>query len=379
MGNFCATPVDNDHSQYSSAKLRRPELLNGEIVTPKLRKFKLEELREATGNFEPAAVLGDGGFGTVFKGWIDENTFEPSKAGVGMPVAIKKSNPNSPQGLKEWQAEINFLGKFSHPNLVKLLGYCRAREENQFFLVYEYMQKGSLESHLFRRGVEPLPWEIRLKIAMGAAQGLAFLHTSEKSVIYRDFKASNILLDESYNAKLSDFGLAKMGPINGKSHVTTQCMGTYGYAAPEYISTGHLYIKSDVYGFGIVLLELLTGMRALDSSRPSGQHNLVLWAKPCLSQKKRLKKIMDPRLQNKVPARVGTKVAELILKCIENEPKNRPSMEEVLESLQMISAMKAKPSETRPIASHQNLQGRHCSPCQSRDGGSGTTAIARTG
>ncbi|MBA0556008.1 hypothetical protein Golob_026151, partial [Gossypium lobatum] len=166
---------------------------SGKIVSTTLKIFTLAELKAATRNFRPDTVLGEGGFGRVFKGWVDDKTYAPSKVGVGIAVAVKKSNPDSSQGLQEWQAEVEFLGKFCHPNLVKLLGYCW--EENQFLLVYEYMQKGSLENHLFRCGAEPLTWETRLKIAIGAAQGLAFLHTSEKSVIYRDFKASNILLD----------------------------------------------------------------------------------------------------------------------------------------------------------------------------------------
>ncbi|GLT58823.1 hypothetical protein SLA2020_316860 [Shorea laevis] len=344
---------------------------SGKIVTPNLKLFTLSELKAATGNFKPATVLGEGGFGRVFKGWVDEKTYAPSKVGVGMAVAVKKSNPDSLQGLKEWQAEIKFLGKFSHPNLVKLLGYCW--EENQFLLVYEYMQKGSLENHLFRKGAEPLPWETRLKIVTGAAEGLAFLHTSEKSVIYRDFKAANILLDGAYHAKLSDFGLAKQGPINGQSHISTRPMGTHGYAAPEYIATGHLYVKSDVFGFGVVLLEMLTGLRAMDTNRPSGQLNLVEWAKPSLSQKKKLKKIMDPRLEDAYPITGAMQVAEVILRCLESDPKNRPAMEEVLGTLQRVNAIKVKskdtdqPSSAASSSSHQNLRG----PTHSRQTGAG--------
>ncbi|XP_060199961.1 probable serine/threonine-protein kinase PIX13 isoform X2 [Lycium barbarum] len=207
-----------------AAKVEVPA--SGKIITPNLKMFTLAELKSATKNFRPDTVLGEGGFGTVFKGWVDDKTFAPSKVGVGMPVAVKKSNPESEQGLKEWQAEVKFLGKFSHANLVKLIGYCW--EEKTFLLVYEHMQKGSLESHLFRKGAETLSWDTRLNIAIGAARGLAFLHTTEKQVIYRDFKADNILLDADYNAKLSDFGLAKMGPVNGDSHVTTRIVGTYG-------------------------------------------------------------------------------------------------------------------------------------------------------
>jgi serine/threonine protein kinase len=314
-------------------------------VTRNMKMFSLQNLRAATRNFRPDTILGEGGFGTVFKGWLDPETYAPSKVGVGIPVAVKKSNPDSLQGLKEWQCEVKFLGKFSHPSLVKLLGYCW--EDKQFLLVYEYMQKGSLESHLFRKGAEPLGWERRIKIGIGAAAGLAFLHTSEKSVIFRDFKASNILLDGDFNAKLSDFGLAKLGPTNGDSHVTTRIMGTYGYAAPEYIATGHLYINSDVYGFGVVLLEMITGLRALDTNRPPGQNNLVDWARPSLSDKKKLRKIMDPRLGDKYPDKAAQRAAELILKCIENDPKKRPSSEQVLETLLQIRNIKDKPKESK--------------------------------
>ncbi|XP_056847342.1 probable serine/threonine-protein kinase PIX13 [Raphanus sativus] len=169
-------------------------------------------------------------------------------------------------------------------------------EENQFLLVYEYLPKGSLENHLFSKG-EALTWDTRLKIAIEAAQGLTFLHNSEKSVIYRDFKASNILLDSNFHAKLSDFGLAKNGPINGFSHVTTRVMGTQGYAAPNtWLQV--IYTCGVMFtGFGVVLLELLTGLRALDPTRPSAQQNLVEWAKPVLTQKKKIQKMMDPRLE----------------------------------------------------------------------------------
>ncbi|KAB2040902.1 hypothetical protein ES319_D02G114600v1 [Gossypium barbadense] len=343
---------------------------SGKIVSTTLKIFTLAELKAATRNFRPDTVLGEGGFGRVFKGWVDDKTYAPSKVGVGIAVAVKKSNPDSSQGLQEWQAEVKFLGKFCHPNLVKLLGYCW--EENQFLLVYEYMQKGSLENHLFRLGgAEPLTWETRLKIAIGAAQGLAFLHTSEKSVIYRDFKASNILLDGAYNAKLSDFGLAKLGPINGNSHVTTRVMGTYGYAAPEYVATGHLYVKSDVYGFGVVLLEMLTGLRALDTNRPSGEHNLVEWAKHSLTEKRKLKKIMDPRLEEQYPIKAALQAGELILKCLEADPRNRPSMEEVLETLQKINAIDEQPKESKATKSKLKVN-NHRSPVHSKQGGTGS-------
>ncbi|XP_074555731.1 putative serine/threonine-protein kinase PIX13 [Curcuma longa] len=310
------------------------------LEAPNLRVYTFAELRSSTRNFKPECVLGEGGFGKVYKGWVEEKTLNPSKSGVGTMVAVKKLNPESVQGLEEWQSEVNFLGRLSHPNLVKLLGYCW--EDKELLLVYEYMPSGSLENHLFKRetDTEQLSWNLRLKIAIGAARGLAFLHSSEKQIIYRDFKASNILLDTNYNAKLSDFGLAKHGPTGGNSHVTTRIMGTYGYAAPEYVVTGHLYVKSDVYGFGVVLLELLTGRRAYDLSRPSGQQYLVDWARPMLGDQKKLARLMDPRLEGKYSSKGALRTAKLILNCLTGNPKARPSMKQVVEALERIEATK---------------------------------------
>ncbi|KAL6882621.1 hypothetical protein ACP4OV_011311 [Aristida adscensionis] len=313
------------------------------LEAPNLRIFSFAELRAATRNFKPDTVLGEGGFGRVYKGWVDERTMAPVRSGTGMVVAVKKLNQESVQGLQEWQSEVNFLGRLSHPNLVRLLGYCV--EDRELLLVYEFMAKGSLENHLFRKGssFEPIAWNLRLRIAIGAARGLAFLHSSEKQVIYRDFKASNILLDTHYNAKLSDFGLAKNGPTGGDSHVTTRVMGTYGYAAPEYVATGHLYVKSDVYGFGVVLLEMLTGLRALDTARPAQQHNLVDWAKPYLADRRRLARLVDPRLEGQYPSKAALQAAQLTLRCLSGDPKSRPSMAEVVAALEDIERIRARP------------------------------------
>ncbi|XP_020576534.1 probable serine/threonine-protein kinase PIX13 [Phalaenopsis equestris] len=359
---------------------------DGQILeTPNVRMFTLAELKNATKNFKAEYVLGEGGFGKVFKGWVDEKTLGPAKSGARMVVAVKKLNPESMQGFEEWQSEINFMGRLSHPNLVKLFGYCL--EERDLLLVYEFMSKGSLENHLFRRGsaFDPLSWSLRLKIAIGAARGLAFLHSSEKRVIYRDFKASNILLDANYNAKLSDFGLAKDGPVGSNSHVTTRVLGTCGYAAPEYVATGHLYVKSDVFGFGVVLLEMLSGQRALDTNRPSDQHNLVDWAKPILLDRKKLARLMDPRLEGKYPSKGAVQAAHLTLRCLANEPKSRPSMMEVLETLENIESMKEKSRETKNATSH-NRPRHHGqapvhprSPFGARQGpGAGSPAVSRS-
>ncbi|WJX55909.1 putative serine/threonine-protein kinase pix13 [Trifolium repens] len=340
---------EDDTNKESSCNKEKGSIENGSkeegnttirgdfLEMPNLKEFSYGDLKIATKNFKSDALLGEGGFGKVYKGWLNAETLTPTKAGSGMIVAIKKLKSDSVQGVQEWQSEINFLGRISHPNLVKLLGYCTDGDE--FLLVYEFMPRGSLENHLFKRNsnLEPLSWNTRLKIAIDAARGLAFLHSSEKQIIYRDFKASNILLNVDYNAKISDFGLAKFGPSGENSHVTTRIMGTYGYAAPEYIATGHLYVKSDVYGFGVVLLEMLTGLKALDLKRPTEKQNLVEWIKPYLSDKKKLKgNIVDCRLEGQYSPKAAFETAQLILKCLESDPKKRPSMEDVLETLDNI-------------------------------------------
>ncbi|PHT42550.1 hypothetical protein CQW23_16575 [Capsicum baccatum] len=299
-------------------------------VQRQLLQFTFHELKAATGNFRPDSILGEGGFGYVFKGWIEENGTAPAKPGSGITVAVKSLKPDGLQGHREWVAEVDFLGQLHHPNLVKLIGYCI--EDDQRLLVYEFMTRGSLENHLFRRTI-PLPWSNRIKIALGAAKGLAFLHGGPEPVIYRDFKTSNILLDSEYNAKLSDFGLAKAGPQGDKTHVSTRVVGTYGYAAPEYVMTGHLTAKSDVFSFGVVLLEILTGRRSMDKKRPSGEQNLVAWARPYLSDKRKFYQLVDPRLELNYSLKGVQKISQLAYICLSRDPKSRPSMDEVVKAL----------------------------------------------
>ncbi|KAG4136632.1 hypothetical protein ERO13_D07G018800v2, partial [Gossypium hirsutum] len=294
--------------------------------------FTLAELRLITHNFARCNLLGEGGFGPVYKGFVDDKLRPGLKA---QPVAVKTLDLDGLQGHREWLAEIIFLGQLRHPHLVKLIGYCY--EDENRLLVYEYMPRGSLENQLFRRYSATLPWSTRMKIALGAAKGLAFLHEADKPVIYRDFKSSNILLDSDYNCKLSDFGLAKDGPEGGETHVTTRVMGTQGYAAPEYIMTGHLTTMSDVYSFGVVLLELLTGKRSMDNTRPSREQSLVEWARPLLRDPKRLDRVIDPRLEGQYSNKGAQKVAALAYKCLSHYPKPRPTMGDVvivLESVQ---------------------------------------------
>jgi len=336
-------------------------------VASQLRKFTFNDLKYATRNFRPESLLGEGGFGCVFKGWIEENGTAPVKPGTGLTVAVKTLNHDGLQGHKEWLAEVNFLGDLIHPNLVKLIGYCI--EDDQRLLVYEFMPRGSLENHLFRKGSLPLPWSIRMKIALGAAKGLAFLHGgAERPVIYRDFKTSNILLDSEYNAKLSDFGLAKDGPEGDKTHVSTRVMGTYGYAAPEYVMTGHLTSRSDVYSFGVVLLEMLTGRRSMDKSRPSGEHNLVEWARPYLGEKRRLYRLIDPRLDGNFSIKGAQKAAQLACHCLSRDPKARPLMSEVVEALRPLLNLKDMASSS---FHYQALQAERSSRQQQLANGNG--------
>uniref|UniRef100_A0A7N0RJ24 non-specific serine/threonine protein kinase n=1 Tax=Kalanchoe fedtschenkoi TaxID=63787 RepID=A0A7N0RJ24_KALFE len=325
----------------------------GEILkSPNLKNFSFSELKNATRNFRPDSVLGEGGFGSVFKGWIDDNSLAATKPGVGIVIAVKRLNLDGLQGHKEWLAEINYLGQLQHPNLVKLIGYCL--EDEHRLLIYEFLARGSLENHLFRRGsyFQPLSWGIRMKVALGAAKGLAFLHNAEPQVIYRDFKTSNILLDSNYTAKLSDFGLARDGPTGDKSHVSTRIMGTFGYAAPEYLATGHLTAKSDIYSFGVVFLEMLSGRRAVDKNRPPGQHNLVEWAKPYLMNKRRMFRILDGRLDGQYSLDKAQKAATLALQCLTNDPRTRPTMDEVVATLEKLQDPKDTANFTRK---EQNL------------------------
>ncbi|CAI0627768.1 unnamed protein product [Linum tenue] len=303
------------YSGRSSECLPTPRS-EGEILSsPNLKAFTFSELRNATRNFRPDSLLGEGGFGYVFKGWIDENTMTAAKPGSGMVVAVKKLKPEGFQGHKEWLTEVNYLGQLHHPNLVKLIGYCLEGENR--LLVYEFMPKGSLENHLFRRGPQPLPWAVRMKVAIGAARGLSFLHDAKSQVIYRDFKASNILLD------------------------AVCVMGTQGYAAPEYVATGRLTAKSDVYSFGVVLLELLSGRRAVDKSKVGVEQVLVDWAKPYLSDKRKLFRIMDTKLGGQYPQKSAVTAAHLAFQCLSNEAKLRPRMSEVLATLEQIDIPKS--------------------------------------
>ncbi|XP_059657689.1 probable serine/threonine-protein kinase PBL19 [Cornus florida] len=298
----------------------------------KLRVFSLSELRNATNDFNKLLKIGEGGFGRVYKG-----TIRPADdQGDSIVVAIKRLNKNGLQGHKQWLAEVQFLGVLEHPNLVKLLGYCSVDGKRGIhrLLVYEYMPNKSLEDHLFNRALPTLPWKTRLQIILGAAQGLTYLHEGlEVQVIYRDFKSSNVLLDKNFKPKLSDFGLAREGPTGDHSHVSTAVVGTYGYAAPEYVDTGHLSIRSDIWSFGVVLYEILTGRRTVERSSPTTEQKLLEWVKLYPADSKRFTVIIDPRLRNQYSQNAARKIAKLADRCLNKNAKDRPTISQVVESL----------------------------------------------
>lgn len=268
---------------------------------------------------------------------------------------------SSVQGHKEWINEVNFLGVVNHPNLVKLVGYCAEDDERgiQRLLVYEFMYNKSLEDHLLARTQSPpLPWLQRLKIAQDAARGLAYLHEEmDFQLIFRDFKASNILLDEDFKAKLSDFGLARQGPAAGSGHVSTTVVGTVGYAAPEYVHTGRLTAKSDVWSFGVVLYEIITGRRVLERNLPRGEQKLLEWVRPYVSDPKKFHLIIDPRLEGECYMKSAQKLASLANKCLMKQPKSRPKMSEVVEILgNIINEIASLDSESDVIKEAEDVK-----------------------
>ncbi|KAG8047596.1 hypothetical protein GUJ93_ZPchr0008g11837 [Zizania palustris] len=322
-------------SSLSSTGTLTPEDLSLTLSGSNLFAFTYAEMRAVTGGFSRANYLGSGGFGPVYKGHVDAAL----RPGLDdQAVAVKYLDLDcGTQGHREWLAEVFFLGQLRHENLVKLIGYCY--EDEHRMLVYEYMSNGSLEKHLFRSLDGAMPWMRRMQTAVGAAKGLPFLHDADTPVIYRDFKASNILLDSDFSTKLSDFGLAKDGPQGDATHVTTRVMGTNGYAAPEYIMTGHLTAKSDVYSFGVVLLELLSGRHSVDRARRRGEQSLVDWARPHLRKLDRVHRVMDPAMEDQYSYKGAQEASLVAYKCLSQNPKNRPTMREVVRALEPILDM----------------------------------------
>ncbi|XBI18432.1 hypothetical protein VPH35_060217 [Triticum aestivum] len=315
--------------------------------------FTLRDLEFATNRFAKSNILGEGGYGVVYKGRLMNGT----------EVAVKKILNNVGQAEKEFRVEVEAIGHVRHKNLVRLLGYCV--EGIHRMLVYEYVNNGNLEQWLHgamsQHGI--LSWESRTKILLGTAKALAYLHEAiDPKVVHRDIKSSNILIDTEFNSKVSDFGLAKLLDSDA-SHINTRVMGTYGYSslstpsplifsvllethliiflpddryvAPEYANSGMLNEKSDIYSFGVVLLECITARDPVDYSKPADESNLVEWLKMMVSTK-RAEEVVDPGLEVKPPKRALKRAILVGLKCVDPDADKRPKMSHVVQMLEAV-------------------------------------------
>lgn len=286
--------------------------------------FTYKELEMATNNFNEGNVIGHGGYGVVYRGVL----------GDGTVVAIKMVHRDGKQGERAFKIEVDLLSRLHSPYLMELLGYCA--DQNHRLLIFEFMPNGSLQQHLHSPHTypQPLDWGTRLRIALDCARALEFLHEHViPSIIHRDFKCSNILLDHNFRAKVSDFGLAKTGSNKINGQISTRVLGTTGYLAPEYASTGKLTTKSDVYSFGVVLLQLITGRVPVDTRRPPGEHVLVSWALPKLTHREKVMEMVDPNLKGQYSQKDIIQIAAIAAVCVQVEPDYRPLMTDIVQSL----------------------------------------------
>ncbi|VAH48431.1 unnamed protein product [Triticum turgidum subsp. durum] len=304
---------------------RRPEE-DPEVHLGQLKRFSLRELQVASDNFSNKNILGRGGFGKVYKGRLTDGTL----------VAVKRlKEERTPGGELQFQTEVEMISMAVHRNLLRLRGFCMTPTER--LLVYPYMANGSVASRLRERGPnEPaLEWEKRTRIALGSARGLSYLHDHcDPKIIHRDVKAANILLDEDFEAVVGDFGLAKLMDYKD-THVTTAVRGTIGHIAPEYLSTGKSSEKTDVFGYGIMLLELITGQRAFDLARLANDDDVMLldWVKGLLKEKK-VEMLVDPDLQSVYVEHEVEALIQVALLCTQGSPMDRPKMSEVVRMLE---------------------------------------------
>ncbi|XVE62969.1 hypothetical protein DITRI_Ditri06bG0162100 [Diplodiscus trichospermus] len=290
--------------------------------------FTYKELEMATDQFSEVNVIGNGGFGVVYKGVLADGTV----------AAIKRLRRDGKQGERAFRMEVDLLCRLNSPYLVELLGYCA--DQHHRLLIFEFMPNGTLQQHLLHHHHHPssqhrpLDWGTRLRIALDCARALEFLHEHAiPTVIHRDFKCSNVLLDRDLKAKVSDFGLAKMGSDKINGQISTRVLGTTGYLAPEYASTGKLTTKSDVYSYGVVLLQLLTGRVPVDIKRPPGEHVLVSWALPRLANRDKVDEMVDPAIQGQYSKKDLIQVAAIAAMCVQPEADYRPLMVDVVQSL----------------------------------------------
>ncbi|KAK9271841.1 hypothetical protein L1049_002206 [Liquidambar formosana] len=289
--------------------------------------FTYEELVEATDGFSAKNLLGEGGFGCVYKGVLAD----------GREVAVKQLKIGGGQGEREFRAEVEIISRVHHRHLVSLVGYCIS--DHQRLLVYEFVPNNTLHFHLHAEGRPVLDWTTRVKVAAGAARGIAYLHEDcHPRIIHRDIKSSNILLDNNFEARVADFGLAKLA-LDAYTHVTTRVMGTFGYMAPEYASSGKLTEKSDVFSFGVVLLELITGRKPVDGSQPLGEESLVEWARPVLTQaldNEDFGGLVDPRLEKNYNENEMFRMIEAAAACVRHSAVKRPRMGQVVRAFDSI-------------------------------------------
>ncbi|XP_071709725.1 serine/threonine-protein kinase PCRK1-like [Rutidosis leptorrhynchoides] len=330
LENYYTAQSDFDlRSTGSGPTSREGHIPNLNVKPGTLRVFSLDDLSKATKNFGESSKIGEGGFGSVYMGTIKR--LEPPFDDIR--VAVKRGKRGQ-KGHRQWVTEVNMLGEIKHEKLVKLIGYCSEDNGNEssWLLVYEYMPNKSLDDHLSPNSNNILSWDTRLNIARDAAIGLTYLHEGlggTRQIIFRDFKPSNILLDENWNAKLSDFGFAREGPQDGRTHVSTSVVGTKGYTAPEYVHTGRLTSKIDVWSYGIFLTELITGRRPAAQKNSENNSECMRWV-CCYAGAGNLKLIADPRLQGKYSEKSMLKLSSIADKCLLMDPKSRPTMKEVL-------------------------------------------------
>lgn len=343
----------------SGVGLNKEALKDGGSTHIAAHTFTFRELAAAAKNFRADCLLGEGGFGRVYRGRLES---------TNQVVAIKQLDRNGLQGNREFLVEVLMLSLLHHPNLVNLIGYCA--DGDQRLLVYEYMPLGSLEDHLhdLPPDKQQLDWNTRMKIAAGAAKGLEYLHDkASPPVIYRDLKCSNILLDQDYNPKLSDFGLAKLGPVGDKTHVSTRVMGTYGYCAPEYAMTGQLTPKSDVYSFGVVLLEIITGRKAIDHAKTGCEHNLVAWARPLFKDRRKFGQMADPMLEGQYPVRGLYQALAVAAMCVQEQPTMRPVIADVVTALTYLASQRYDPRARSRSRSQSQSQSGSSTPRTQRN------------